>query len=77
MRLEVPNPPGGLALAQRRLSPAFPICYGGKIGTLGLLSGTDSYRTSSSDVSDIGECQRTGSLAVDVREAIFHREAGG
>ncbi len=28
-------------------------------------------------MSDIGECQRTGSCAVDVREAVFRREAGG
>jgi hypothetical protein len=32
--------------------------------------------SSASDVSDIGECQRTASFALDVREAVFHREAG-
>jgi hypothetical protein len=29
--------------------------------------------TPSLNVSDIGECQRTGSFVVDVREAVIHR----
>jgi hypothetical protein len=32
------------------------------------------YRTPASNMSDVRECQRTGSFAVDVSEAVFHRE---
>jgi hypothetical protein len=49
----------------------------GATGVIALSPECSVYRTPTSDVSDIGERQRTGSRAVDIREAVLDREAGG